>query len=81
MKVYVVVLETEENTQVLGAFKNKKAAADFVRQEYDKTVSIYQLTGLVEGETTDLPDECGATIYYDPNDFWIWSIDECELVE
>lgn len=81
MKVYVVVLETEENTQVLDAFKDKKAAVDYVRQEYDKTVSVCQLTGLIEGETTDLPDECGATIYYDPNDFWVWSIDECELVE
>lgn len=81
MKVYTVILETEENTQVLKVFKDGKAAADFVKQEYNKTVSVCQLTDLVEGETTDLPDECGATIYYDPNDFWVWSIDECELVE
>lgn len=80
MKVYVVVLETDENTHILAAYRDKKTAADFVKQEYNKTVSVCQLTGLVEGETTDLPWEWGATIYYDPYDYWIWSINEVELV-
>lgn len=79
MKVYVVVLETEECTQVLGVYKRKQTAANLVKKDFDKTVEICEYTNLVEGETMDPPSNNGATIYLDPNDYWIWSICECDF--
>lgn len=81
MKVYVVYRDTNKSAGLIGAYKNKEAAAAVVKKEYDHTVEICEFDNLVEGWNTDLPSDCGASIHFSPYDYWIWTIEECELVE
>ena len=82
MKVYVVVLETENCVSVCNVYRDHIAAKEYVRKAYKTTYQDYKDRGynLREFFEVDVPDEYGATIYISPSDFFIWRIEGCDVI-
>lgn len=82
MKVYVVVLETEQCVSIPNVYSDRTAAKEYVRKAYETEYWNYKDRGcnLREFFEIDPPDEHGATIYISPSDFFIWRIEACDVV-
>ena len=85
MKVYCVITETDQCIDLSGVYWNLESAVEHVKRRF---YSVFQECvddgcEMIEGDNFNAPDKYGATIYLEPDDYWIWRVyfgevrDEC----
>lgn len=85
MKVYCVITETDQGIDLSGVYWNLESAVEHVKRRF---YSVFQECvddgcEMIEGDNFNAPDKYGATIYLEPDDYWIWRVyfgevrDEC----
>jgi len=81
MKVYCVITETDQGVDLSGVYGNLESAVEHVKRRFHLVFQECVSDGLemVEGDNFNAPDKYGATIYLEPDDYWIWHIDSGEV--
>lgn len=81
MKVYCVITETDQGIDLSGVYGNLESAVMHVKRRFHSVFQecINDGCEMVEGDNFNAPDEYGATIYLEPDDYWIWRIDSGEV--
>lgn len=77
MKVYCVITETDQGIDLSGVYGNLESAVEHVKRRFHSVFQecIDDGCEMVEGDNFNAPDKYGATIYLEPDDYWIWRVD------
>lgn len=81
MKVYCVITETDQGVDLSGVYGNLESAVEHVKRRFHSVFQecINDGCEMIEDDNFNPPNEYGATICLEPDDYWIWCIDSCEV--
>ena len=81
VKVYCVIIETDQGIDLSGVYGNSESAVEHVKRRFHSVFQecIDDGCEMVEGDNFNAPDKYGATIYLAPDDYWIWRVDFGEV--
>lgn len=81
MKVFCVITETDQGIDLSGVYGNLDSAVEHVKRRFHSVFQECVDDGyeMIEGDNFNAPAEYGATIYLEPDDYWIWRVDFGEV--
>lgn len=82
MKVWCVIIETADGTELAGVYSSLSLATGYVKQRFQEEYQSCIDDGyrMIENVTYTAPSNGGAEVYLNTTDYWLWKIESAEVI-